>query len=256
VPLIALVRPPTASIEAGLRTHIGRSSIDFARAQEQHINYVSALRDAGAQIVALSEAEHLPDAVFIEDTALVLDSLAVMAHSAAQSRRAEAPTVAGALSNYCCLAHLPEGACFDGGDALVIDRTVYLGLTQRTNQPAIDFLKRLLRQYYYETVPVPVTGCLHLKSAVTSLGGNLLLINPQWVPREAFAKHQQIDVAKDEPMGANALCVGNRLLMSASYPQTVKRVEAHGLEPKLIDIGEFHKAEGGLTCLSILLQAA
>ena len=99
MPLIALVRPPTASIEAGLRTHIGRSSIDFARAQEQHINYVSALRDAGAQIVALSEAEHLPDAVFIEDTALVLDSLAVMAHSAAQSRRAEAPTVAGALSN-------------------------------------------------------------------------------------------------------------------------------------------------------------
>jgi len=253
--IIGLVRRPSPALHTGERTHIERNPINFALAEEQHAQYVEALREAGVKIVEVSAAADLPDSVFVEDTALALDSMAVMARSGAVSRRGETPAVAAILSDYCYLVQTPPVACFDGGDVLIIGRTVYIGRTTRTNQAAIDFLTTLLRQYYYEVVPISISGGLHLKSGVTYLGNNMVLINPTWIPIEAFAKHEQIEVDPDEPMGANALPVGNRLLMSASYPRTAKRVEAHGLMPRLIDIGEFHRAEGGLTCLSILLSA-
>lgn len=234
--LIGLVRPPSPSLHAGERTHVEREPINFPLAVEQHAQYVEALREAGVTIVEVPAAPELPDAAFIEDTALVLDSLTVIARSGAESRRAESASVAWVLSTYRHLLNPPPEVCFDGGDVLTVGRTVYVGRTTRTNQAAVDFLSTLLRQYSYEVVPVPVSGCLHLKSAVTSLGDNMVLINPQWVPREAFAKHVQIDVALAEPLGANALRVGNQLLMSASYPRTARRVQTLGLLPRLIDI--------------------
>lgn len=252
--MIGLVRRPSPALQTGERTHIERTPIDFAAAEEQHAAYVAALRESGVRIVEIAPAEDLPDAVFIEDMALVLDSLAVIARSGAASRRAESATITGTLARYRHLVQLPPAACLDGGDVLAIDRTVYIGRTTRTNQAAIDFLTTLLRQYYYEVVTVPVSGCLHLKSAVTWIGNNTVLINPEWVPRAPFSQHRQIDIAPEEPMAANALHVGTQLLMSASYPRTAARVGALGLVPRLIDISEFHRTEGGLTCLSILVN--
>lgn len=254
--LIALIRAPSESIAGGERTHVERMPIDLARAREQHAAYAKALKDACAHIIEVPAAPELPDAVFIEDTALVLDPIAVLARPGAASRRAELPAVANALSHFRHFVSPPVAAQFDGGDVLQIGSTIYIGRTTRTNQAAIDYLTTLLRQYHYTVVTVPVSGCLHLKTAVTHLGHNSVLINPDWLSRDVFARHAQIEVHPDEPMGANALYIGSQLLMSASYPRTARRVEAHGLEPRLIDISEFHRAEGGLTCLSILLQSS
>lgn len=251
--LIALVRPPSAAMQEGERTYIDRAPIDFARAERQHAEYADVLRAAGAQVVMVPRAETLPDSVFIEDAALVLDAVAVIARSGAMSRRAETPPVADALSRYRPLVHLPEGAHFDGGDALVIGRKVYVGHSGRTNQVALDFLDTLLRQYFYELIPVRVTGCLHMKSAVTYIGDNTVLMNPQWVTQDVFREYTRILV--DESMGANALLVGQQLLMSASYPATLRQVETRGFRPRALEMSEFHKAEAALTCLSILLEA-
>ncbi len=199
-------------------------------------------------------APELPDSVFIEDTALVLGALAVIARSGAASRRPETTAVAAVLGKYCELAYPPPQAQFDGGDILTIGQAVYIGCGKRTNQAAIDYLTPLLRARDYELVVVPVSGCLHLKSAVTYLGNQAVLINPQWVPRDLFARYAQVEIDTLEP-GAGALPIGQHLLMSSSYPRTAKRVELRGFTPRLLDLSEFHRAEGGLTCMSILLDA-
>jgi dimethylargininase len=252
--LMALVRPPSPALQQGERSHIGREPIDFALAQQQHARYVQALTDAGARIAEVPGAPELPDSVFIEDTALVLGSLAVIARSGAESRRPEAAAVAAVLSNYCELAYPPPQVHFDGGDILAMGRRIYVGRSKRTNYAAIDYLTTLLRPRNYEVVPAAVSGCLHLKSGVTSLGHETVLINPHWIPRELFAPFAQVEVDPQE-QGASALHVGQRLLMSSSYPRTAKRVESQGFTPRLLELSEFHRAEGGLTCMSILLNA-
>ena len=252
--LHALVRSPVPSLQQGERTHIAREPIDFGRAQDQHERYVEALRQAGAEIVEVTAAPELPDSVFIEDTALALGSLAVIARSGAESRRAETPPVAAVLKRYCQLEYMQAPATFDAGDALTIDRKVYVGRAARTNQAGIDFLTTLLGGHGYEVVPVPLSGCLHLKSAINYLGNDTVLLNPRWIPRELFAQFAQIEVDPQEPMGASALLVGEQLLLSSSYPRTVQRVEAREFTPRVLDLSEFHRAEGGLTCLSILID--
>ncbi len=252
--LIAIVRPPSATLQDGERSHVAGQPIDIACAREQHADYVTALREAGAEVIELPVANKLPDATFVEDNAVVFDGIAVIARSGALSRRAETPAVMAVLNRYCHLSQPPEPATFDGGDVLAINRTVYVGLTERTNAAGVDYLRRLLRQQGYDVIPVPVSGCLHLKSAVTYLGSNTVLINPQWVLRTALAKHVQITIGPHEPMAANALLVGGQLLMSASYPDTLKRVQSHGFKPRPLDISELHRAEAGLTCLSILFE--
>ncbi len=252
--LVALVRPPSPSLQQGERSHIEREPIDFPLAQQQHARYVQALRDAGARIVEVPVAPALPDSVFIEDTALVLGSLAVIARSGAESRRPETAAVAAVLSNYCELVYPPPEVEFDGGDILTIRQTVYVGRSKRTNQAALDYLATLLRARDHELVPVPVAECLHLKSGVTYLGRETVLINPQWIPRELFAGYAQVEIDPLEP-GASALPIGQHLLMSSSYPRTAQRVQSQGFTPHLLDLSEFHRAEGGLTCMSILLGA-
>ena len=252
--LHALVRSPVPSLQEGERTHIAREPIDFELAQDQHRRYVEALRQGGAEIVQVPAAPELPDSVFIEDTALVLGSLAVIARSGAESRRAETPPVAAVLRRYCQLEYTQAPATFDAGDALTIDRRVYVGRAARTNQAGIEFLTILLSRHGYEVVSVPLSGCLHLKSAINYLGNDTVLLNPQWIPRDLFAQYAQVDVDPQEPMGVSALLVGEQLLLSSNYPRTVERVEARKFTPRVLDLGEFHRAEGGLTCLSILID--
>jgi len=254
--LIALVRPPSRSIAEGERTYVDRLPIDLRLAREQHAAYLDALREAGCDILAVPAADHLPDAVFVEDTAFVVEGTAVIGRAGALSRRPEAATIVPVLQRYCRLVSLPPSATLDGGDVLVVGRTIYIGLSQRTNRAAIAYLTTIFPAPDYDVVGVPVQGCLHMKSAVSYLGDDTVLMNPKWVPRKNFAKHKQVAVDASEPMAANALLVGKRLLMSQSYPETLNRVRDHGFRPHALDVGEFHKAEGALTCLSILFMSA
>jgi dimethylargininase len=253
--LIALTRPVSDSLAECALTHQERVPIDLARARRQHAQYEEALRSLGVRVIPAPAAHDLPDAVFIEDTALVLDELAVIARPGAVSRREEPGTVAAILSEFRPIHYLQSPATLDGGDVLRIGRTVFVGLSSRTNEAGVRQLASLIGSFGYEVVPIPVTGCLHLKSAVSLVAENLLLVNPRWVPADAFGALEHVAVADDEPGAANALRVADALVYPSHYPKTSGRLAKRGLEIVPVACDELAKAEGGVTCCSLLFSA-
>jgi dimethylargininase len=193
--------------------------------------------------------------MFVEDPAIVLDELAIILPLGTDSRRPEAASLAKALAPFRNLAHITAPGMMEGGDVLRIGRTLYVGLTTRTNAEGIRQLAAVLAPHNYQVVAVPVTGCLHLKSAVTYLGKNTLLANRPWFDTSPFATHDWIDVAPDEPHAANALALGGTVIFPASFPQTRAKIEAAGFQITPLDISELQKAESGLTCSSLLFES-
>jgi len=252
--LIAITRGVSPAIRECELSFIARQPIDLARAREQHRAYEKLLESLGARIVSLPAAPDLPDSMFVEDPAIVLDELAVVLPLGTESRRREAPALAKALSEYRKLAHVVLPGTLEGGDVLRIERRLFVGLSQRTNADGIRQLQKILEPLGYEIIPVPVSGCLHLKSAVTFLGRNTLLANRAWFDEAPFAGYDWIDVASEEPHAANALALGGTLIFPASFPRTASRIESRGFHVTRLDISELQKAESGLTCSSLLFQ--
>ena len=231
---------------------IDRQPIDLAIAQAQHRAYEKLLEKLGARIISLPPEPALPDSMFVEDPALVLDELAVILPLGTASRRPEAASLAAALAPYRKLAYITLPGAMEGGDILRIGSKLYVGLSRRTNEEGIRQLRTLLRPFDYEIIPVPVTGCLHLKSAVTSLGRNTLLANRAWFATAPFVGFDWLDVSPNEPHSANALAIANQIVFPASFPNTLERIESAGFTVAPIDISELQKAESGLTCSSLL----
>lgn len=252
--LTAITRAVSPGIVSCELTFVARQPIHFAKAQEQHRAYAQLLEQAGARVLCLPAEPELPDSMFVEDPAIVLDEIAVIFPLGTESRRGEAASIASALSKFRKLAHITLPATIEGGDVLRVERTLYAGLSSRTNAEGIRQLTAIVAPHGYEVVPVPVTGCLHLKSAVTSLGRNALLANRAWFEAEAFSGFQWIDVDAQEPHAANALAIGNCVIFPASFPRTRARLEAAGFRVTLLDISELQKAESGLTCSSLLFE--
>ena len=194
--------------------------------------------------------------MFVEDPAIVLDELAVIFPLGTDTRRAEASSIAHALSKFRKLAHVELPGTAEGGDILRIGRRVFAGLSSRTNAEGIRQLTSILAPYAYEVISVPVTGCLHLKSAVTYLGRNTLLANRAWFDATPFSSFESIDVAPEEPHAANALTIGDTVIFPASFPRTRARIEERGFHVTPLDISELQKAESGLTCSSLLFDAS
>ena len=253
--LIGLTRPVSASINDCELTFHEQQPIDVERAIEQHRAYEDCLRGLGVEIVRLPAEPHLPDAVFVEDTAIVVDEVAIIPVMGAASRRPETASVATALQSYRPLRYLEAPATLDGGDVLRVGRQVFVGLTRRTNREGIAQLAAHLAPFGYEVRAVEVTGCLHLKSACTQVGDGTLLINRGWVDATAFAGFDFVDVATDEPSAANALLIGETVVMPSAFPQTIALLEARGLKVLRVDVSEFQKAEGGVTCKSIIFNS-
>ena len=235
-------------------THLERTPIDLARARSQHDRYTGLLRSCGCDIVELPPADALPDAVFVEDAAIALDEVAIITRPGAESRRPELHDVAAELERHRPLLHVVAPATLDGGDVLCIGRTLYVGRSARTNADAITQLAELLRPYGYAVVPVTVTGCLHLKTAVTALAPDTLLINRDWIDAQPLQRHELVDIAPEEPFAANVLRVGAVVIAADAFPRTNGRIAALGLDIVTIDVSELAKAEGGLTCCSIVLR--
>jgi len=263
---IALVRAVSDSIADCELTHLTREPIDVARARAQHAEYCAALRAAGCEVIEVPALPDQPDAVFVEDCAVVLDELAVIARPGAASRRAEVESVAAVLARYRPLARIEAPGTLDGGDVLRVGRTLFVGATARTNPEGIAQLRALVAPHGYAVVAVPVKGCLHLKTGVTAVGGLLktgvsevapgvLLINPAWVDPAAFAGHALIEVDPSEPMAANALRVGEQVIHPSEFPRTAARLAAAGVTPRPVPADELGKAEGGVTCGSIVFEA-
>jgi dimethylargininase len=253
--MYALIRPVSPAMARCELTHLARSPIDLALAQQQHAGYARTLASLGCRLVELAAEPDLPDSVFVEDTAIVLDEIAVLTRPGAVSRQPEVASVAVALERWRTCVRIEAPGTLDGGDVLRVGRALYVGESGRSNAAGIAQLASAIAPFGYRAMGVPLRGCLHLKSAVTCVGPDTLLINDAWVDRAYWPGMRFIAVAPEEPHAANSLMVGETLIHAASAPRTRERLEAAGLRVVALDVSEIEKAEGGVTCCSVLFEA-
>jgi dimethylargininase len=254
VKFIAVTRPVSDALARCELTHLDRQPIDVERARAQHSEYERVLeRAAHCTIVRVPAAQDLPDAVFIEDTAVVLDEVAIITRPGAQSRRAETAAVAGVLARYRELRSVEPPGTLDGGDVLFCGRRAFIGRTRRTNDDGIAQVRRILEPFGYTVSGVEVRGCLHLKSAATTLSENQLLVNPAWISSDDFPGVHLLPVDPAEPNAANILKAGDDYIYSPAFPRTADLLQV-SLQLNFVDTSELAKAEGALTCCSIIVR--
>jgi dimethylargininase len=251
--LIALTRDVSPAIAHCELTHLARTAIDPEIARAQHDAYERCLEEAGCVVQRLPADSNMPDSVFIEDTAVVFDELALVGRPGAPSRRRETQAVADAVERHRPVRQIESPATLDGGDVLCVGRIVFVGRSTRTNAAGIEQVRGLLAPYGYEARPIDVHGCLHLKSAVTAVADDVLLVNRAWIPTVDLTGFELIDVDPEEPFGANALRLADRVIHGAGFPRTRERLERAGIRVDSIDLSELAKAEGAVTCCSILI---
>jgi dimethylargininase len=254
--LVALTREVPPSIARCELTHLAREPIDHGRAAAQHRAYEEALAELGCVVQRLPAEPEMPDSVFVEDAAVVVDEIAVLARPGAESRRGETASVAAALAEHRPVVRISAPGTLDGGDVLRIGQDLWVGLSGRSSPEGVRQLAALLAPFGYQVRGVPVSGCLHLKTAVTHLAARTVLANPHWVAVSALADDLEVvEVHPDEPMGATALPIGDTVLYPTAFPRTRERIEARGLRVRALDASELARAEGALTCCSIIFQA-
>jgi len=251
---IAITREVSRAIIHCELTHLERIPINIDRARNQHTLYEAALKQLGAAVLSLPEAPELADSVFVEDAALVLDECAVITRPGAESRRPETDIIAEILAPYRKLFHIQAPARIDGGDILRVGKQIYVGLTTRSDTNAIEQIQDFLQPFGYELHAVTVTGCLHLKTAITQVAHDTLLINPAWVDKNNFRGVNFIEIDPSEPYAANAVMVGETILYPEAFPQTQKRLEMAGIQMITVEADELAKAEGAVTCCSLIFK--
>jgi dimethylargininase len=256
VPKIALTRAVSPAIGRCELTHLSRVAIDAEKAAAQHAAYERALERLGCSVQRVSAEADMPDSVFIEDVAIVLDEMAILTRPGAESRRPEVAAVGDALRAHRPLSWIEPPGTMDGGDVMVVGRTIFAGASGRTNEAAIEQLGRLVAPFGYDVRVAVVTGCLHLKSAVTAINDDTLLVNQVWASSAPFAGFDLINVDPGEAYGANIVRIGNRLLYSAAFPRTRDRLERRGFDVTAVDVSEIAKAEGAVTCCSLIFRTS
>ena len=256
--MIALTRPVSRSINRCQLSHIEREPIDYERARDQHEVYEGLLSKLGCEIIRVARADELPDAVFVEDTAVVVDELAILTRPGASSRQKEVLAVGDALVDRRPIRRIERPGTLDGGDVMIHGRTVFVGRSARTNDHGIGQLRDLLAFYGYSVLPVEFRDCLHLKTAVSIVADDVVLLNPDWIGKTAIqpgAPFRVITGDPREPFAANALRLGGAVVHGVEHPRTRERLEQAGVTVIPVDLSELAKAEGGVTCSSIIFNA-
>jgi dimethylargininase len=252
---VAITRAVSRAIVNCELTHLDRSPIDLTEARRQHDAYEGALKSLGFDVQRLPEEPEQPDSVFVEDAAVVLPDVAIITRPGAPSRQKETTTVARALAELRPLVRIEPPGTLDGGDVLVLNREIVVGRTPRSNADGISQLRALVAPFGYTVRDVPVTGCLHLKTAVTRVAERVLLVNPEWIDyRTHFPNWIVVEVDPGEPFAANALWARGCVIHSSSFPRTAARLERVGVRVVPVPADELGKAEGGVTCCSLLLE--
>ena len=249
----AFARTVSSTLANGERTHIERVPIDITRARVQHDRYISALRSLGVDVEVLPEIEGCPDAVFVEDVALALDGLIVITRPGAPARRAEAAHFTRVLAARFRLAFINAPGTMDGGDVIVIGKRIITGLTGRTNMEGVKQLAAIADPLGYTVEVAPVDAALHLKTACTFVNEDVAITNPEWVDETALGARRVLHVPAHEPFGANVLRVGERVIVSEAYPDTRVLLEQAGFHTLGVNVSELHKAEAGVTCMSVIV---
>ncbi|MGZ8941075.1 MAG: dimethylarginine dimethylaminohydrolase family protein [Limisphaerales bacterium] len=251
---IAITRDVSPRFDECEITHIERTPIDIDVARAQHHEYVQALKKLGCDVVELPAESDLPDSVFVEDTAFILPELAVITRPGADSRKPETESIIQALTPLTKYVLLREPATLDGGDVLVLGKKIFIGLSTRSNQEAVDQLNEFLKEYGYQVIGVQMHDCLHLKTALTRVDERTVLINPKWVDTHHFEKFKWIEVDPSEPFAANCLPVNGSIIFPTAFPKTCERLEAAGFQVMAVDVSELAKAEGAVTCCSLIIM--
>jgi dimethylargininase len=248
--LTAITRAVSPSMDACELSFLERVPIDMARAREQHRAYEACLEDLGVRVISLPAEPDYPDAVFVEDPAIVLEEIAVMTRPGAESRRGESQSLARALAPFRPLRWMREPATLDGGDVMRAGKTLYVGLSGRSGMDGIRQLEAEVERFGYLVAPVAVQGCLHLKSACSYLGEDRVLVYRPWVDSNAFEGLRLIDAPDAEAV--NVLRVGDTVLVAEGFPRTAEVIRKLGLAVRTLDNSEVRKAEGALTCCSLI----
>jgi dimethylargininase len=252
--VIAITRQVSPRFNECEITHIDRSPINIDLARAQHEGYTQALRDMGCEVIELPAEADLPDSVFVEDTAVILPEAAVITRPGAESRRPETESIIHPVGMYRELLFIQEPGTVDGGDILVLEKDIFVGMSTRSNQAAVDQMNALLGKFGYCAQGVELHDCLHLKSAVTRVDAKTLLINRNWVDTHHFANFDLIDVDPAEPYAANCLPVNGEIIFPEAFPKTRAKLEARGYQVRTVPVDELAKAEGAVTCCSLIIQ--
>lgn len=235
-------------------THIDRTPIDVNVARSQHHGYIQAIKEIGFAVLELPAEPDLPDSVFVEDTAVVLPEVALITKPGADSRKPETESITQALRPYRPLVFIESPGSLDGGDVLVLGKKIFVGMSTRSNMHAIEQMNQLLGKYGYTTWGVEMHDCLHLKTAVTRVDDKTLLINRNWVDVENFEGFELIDVDESEPFAANCLPLGDSIIFAVTFPKTAAKLTAGGYKIKPVIVDELAKAEGAVTCCSLIIE--
>ena len=253
--VIAITREVSSRFNECEITHINRTPIDLNIARAQHQEYVYTLAKIGCQVIELPEQPDLPDSVFVEDTACILPEVAVITRPGADSRKPETETIIQALSSHRPLVHVTAPATIDGGDVLVLGKNIYVGLSTRSTPEAISQLLGLLDNYGYKAIGVELKNCLHLKTAITRVDENTLLINKNWVDAAYFTNYELLEVDPSEPFAANCLPVIDSVIYpAAAFPRTQEKLTQKGFNVVNVNLDELAKAEGAVTCCSLIIE--
>jgi len=252
--LTAITRSLSPHMNQCELSFLPRQAIDLELAIQQHRRYEDCLRDLGVRVNSLPAEPELPDAVFVEDPAVVVDEVAVLTRMGAESRRPDSVSLGRALADFRPLRYLREPATLEGGDILRIGRTLFAGVSVRTNREGIRQLAGELEPLGYQVVPIEVSGCMHLKTGCTALDDQTLLANRDWIDTTPLASFRILDVPPAEPWAANILRIGDTIVIPEAFPATADRIREHGWTVRTVDISELMKAEAGLTCMSLLFS--
>ncbi|MGA2737055.1 MAG: arginine deiminase family protein [Bryobacteraceae bacterium] len=255
MPLTAITRAVSPSINDCQLEFARRQVIDRDKAAAQHDRYEACLSALGIAVVSLPALPDLPDAVFVEDPAIVLDEIAIMTRMGAPSRRGESASLAEAVARFRPLRWIAEPGTLEGGDVVGIGAMLFVGGSARSNDAGIAQLARELAPFGYQVQSVEMRNCLHLKSACTYLGRDTLLANPDWVDLKPFGNNARvIEVPSSEPAAADVLAIGDTVIVPASFPETARALEMSGWHVQTIDVSELQKAEAGVTCMSLIFH--
>ncbi len=246
----AIVRKPGDDFARGITTsNLGPPHYELM--MKQHEAYVKTLRSLGLQLIVLNPLPDYPDAYFVEDTAVVTPDVAIITNPGVEDRKGEEDTIEQALVTYRKTVRIRAPGNVDGGDVLMVGPHFFIGISERTNREGAKQLGCILEEYGYTWTIVLVEAGLHLKSSVTYIGKNRLLITERLAGRDEFKQYDNIIVDKTEEYAANTLLINNSLITPKGFPNTMKKLESTGFDIIELDVNEVRKMDGGLTCMSL-----
>ena len=252
--LSAITRKPSTSLSNCELTFVEREAINYKKALAEHDAYERVLEKLGCRVISLPAEEDYPDSVFVEDTAVILPEVAVLMSPGAESRRGEVDLIEPTLSELRDIVRISPPAYIDGGDVLTVDKSVFVGQSTRTNRAGFESFASILQPLGYSVIPVKVTGALHLKSACAALDDKTLLVNPEWLDVSHFKEFRILEVR--EPFASDCLHIDKTIVLDESFVETIRHVRESGFKVETIDVSQFGKMEAGLTCLSLIFDAA